>query len=114
VSGSDDHTVKLWDVLGKKPRLITTFTGHSSSVYSVSISPDNRIIYSAGRDGTIKAWEISSRQCLYTIYMLPGNEYVVIYRDNRFTPSSPAAMNYLYYSDGLARYPAKDLPALKR
>ena len=37
-SGSDDHTVKIWDV--KTGNNLMTLTGHTDSVSSVNFSPD--------------------------------------------------------------------------
>ena len=35
-------------------------------------------------------------------------------KDNTFVPSPDSALSYLYYTDGLAQYPASDLPELRR
>jgi WD40 repeat protein len=44
VSGSDDKTIKLWDV--QTGGVVKTFYGHTDSVLSVSISADNTMIAS--------------------------------------------------------------------
>jgi WD40 repeat protein len=53
-SGSDDNTIKLWDVATGKP--ITTLKGHTSPVWSVSFSPDGKTLASGSEDNTIKVW----------------------------------------------------------
>jgi len=40
ISGSDDNTIKVWDI--QKGEEIRTLKGHTGSVFSVSISPDGR------------------------------------------------------------------------
>jgi len=60
LSGSDDSTVKLWDVASG--REIRTFSGHTNRVYSVAFSPDGKQIISGGGygDNTIKLWDVAS------------------------------------------------------
>ncbi|NCS22947.1 MAG: protein kinase, partial [Microcystis aeruginosa G11-06] len=53
-SGSDDKTIKIWEVAtGKELR---TLTGHSDWVESVVYSPDGRYLASGSQDKTIKIW----------------------------------------------------------
>jgi WD40 repeat protein len=58
LSGSEDQTLKLWDISSGKE--IRNFTGHSRSVYSVAFSPDGKYALSGSWDGTLKLWNISS------------------------------------------------------
>jgi hypothetical protein len=51
-SGSEDHTVKLWDVASG--RELRTLSGHSGNVTSVAFSPDGSIVPSGSWDETIK------------------------------------------------------------
>ncbi len=65
VSGSEDKTIKLWDVeTGNK---IHTFTGHGikmrmdiivGTIYSLAFSPDNTKLASGSEDKTIKLWDV--------------------------------------------------------
>jgi len=57
-SGSEDSTVKLWDVTSKA--LINTFHDHSQASNSVQIHPDGTCIASGSADNTIKIWDIRS------------------------------------------------------
>ncbi|MEO0223796.1 MAG: hypothetical protein ABIL76_01725, partial [candidate division WOR-3 bacterium] len=57
-SGSEDGTIKIWEVESWK--LIKTLTGHSNSVLSVSFSPDGKFLASGSYDKTIKIWEVGT------------------------------------------------------
>ncbi|MBD2540753.1 serine/threonine protein kinase [Coleofasciculus sp. FACHB-SPT36] len=53
-SGSEDNTIKLWQLgTGKE---IRTLTGHSESVNSIAFSPDGQLLASGSSDKTIKLW----------------------------------------------------------
>src|SRR4051794_3232059 len=49
-SGSQDHTIKLWDVASGKER--ATLKGHREPVSSVAYSPDGKTLASGSEDGT--------------------------------------------------------------
>jgi len=61
VSGSQDQTVKFWDV--QTGGVIKTFYGHTDWVLSVSISADCTTIASGSDDKTIRLWDIWTREC---------------------------------------------------
>ena len=58
VSGSDDNTVKLWDV--QTGGVIKTFYGHKVLVFSVSISSNSSMIASGDDSGEIYLWDIQT------------------------------------------------------
>ena len=58
VSGSDDHTIKLWDV--QTGGVVKTFCAHTNRVAAVSISADNTMIASGSEDMTIYLWNIGT------------------------------------------------------
>src|ERR1017187_7230652 len=64
-SGSDDHTIKLWDVASW--RELRTLAGHDGAVNSVAFSPDDRTLASGGYDHTIKLWDVASGRELRTL-----------------------------------------------
>ncbi|MFM6396889.1 MAG: protein kinase domain-containing protein, partial [Planktothrix sp.] len=64
-SGSDDNTIKLWDVQNR--RQIATLTGHSHYVIFIAFSPDGRTLASGSRDMTIKLWDVQSQREIATL-----------------------------------------------
>ena len=64
-SGSDDNTVKLWDVTSGE--CLNTLEGHFNHVISVSFSPDGTKVASGSRDRTVKLWDVMSGSCLQTL-----------------------------------------------
>jgi WD40 repeat protein len=65
VSGSDDTTLKVWDLeLGKE---LATLSGHSMSVSAVAIAPDGRLMVSGSEDATLKVWDLERGQELVTL-----------------------------------------------
>ncbi len=67
VSGSDDGTVKLWEI--DEGRLLRTLEGHTRSVHSVAFLCDGTIVASKGGKGddTIRLWSSETGACLAAI-----------------------------------------------
>lgn len=57
-SGSDDGTVKIWNLENGKCRL--TLAKHKGEVRSVAITPDGERILSGATDSTIRIWDVDS------------------------------------------------------
>jgi WD40 repeat protein len=64
-SGSDDHTIKLWQV--SSGECVSTLEGHQNWVMSVAFSPDGKQLASGSDDHTIKLWQVSSGECVSTL-----------------------------------------------
>jgi serine/threonine protein kinase len=60
LSGSEDGTLRLWEVETGKPLL--TVPGHPKGVWSVAFSPDGRRALSGGRDSTVRLWDLTTGQ----------------------------------------------------
>ncbi|ETO06133.1 hypothetical protein RFI_31263 [Reticulomyxa filosa] len=75
-SGSDDTTVRVWDIETNKQ--IQLFSGHSDSVYCVKFSPYHyntynlNVICSSSYDKTIRFWDVK------------GNRQLKLFNGNRF------------------------------
>ena len=59
-SGSQDHTVKVWDASTGQELL--TLNGHTDTVWGVAFSPDGQRLASASDDQTVKVWDASTGQ----------------------------------------------------
>ncbi|MDX2272162.1 MAG: NB-ARC domain-containing protein [Cyanobacteriota bacterium] len=74
-SSSTDNTIRIWDVATGQCR--QTLTGHQAWIYSVAWSPcavsalppaRSEMIASGSGDATIKLWDVSTGQCMRTLY----------------------------------------------
>ena len=81
VSGSDDETIRLWDV--QTGGVAKIFYGHTSCVLSVSISADCTIIASGSADKTICLWNIQTEECFHVINQQNQVNHV------RLSPTNP-------------------------
>ena len=82
VSGSDDCTVKLWDI--QTGGVIKIFHGHISCVLSVSISLDCTMIASVSQDPKIRLWNAQTWECSCVI---EGHNDLV--NSVSFSPTNP-------------------------
>ncbi len=57
VSGSESGTIKLWDI--ESGQVIRTFSGHEGWVNGVHVSPDGKLLLSAG-DTTLRLWDLET------------------------------------------------------
>lgn len=71
VSGSFDHTVKVWNLNNGK--LIRNLDGHEDGVNDVLISPDGKLFFTAGGTAepntskVIKVWDMKTKKLLRTL-----------------------------------------------
>jgi WD40 repeat protein/DNA-binding SARP family transcriptional activator len=59
-TGSDDGTVKLWDLASWL--LVDTLTGQAGLVHAVRFSPDGKTLASGASDRSIWLWDLASRR----------------------------------------------------
>ena len=67
VSGSDDKTIRVWDVNTKQA--IKTLTGHNNAVRYVRFSLNGKLIISCSHaaKSEIKIWRVSNSELITTI-----------------------------------------------
>lgn len=58
VSGSEDWTLRLWDL--ENNRVVRTYEGHGAFVHAVALTPDGESILSASEDRTLRLWDLES------------------------------------------------------
>jgi WD40 repeat protein len=82
VSGSGDHTVKVWDsATGKEIKTFGGPAGHQNLVMSVSISPDGGLIASGGTDNTARLWDLPSSSPLRALAKSEGASVLAVSPD---------------------------------
>ena len=64
-TGSDDMTVKLWDVNAEK--CSNTLRGHTGYVFSCKFNAQSNLIVSGSFDTTVKLWDVKSGKCIRTL-----------------------------------------------
>ncbi len=57
-SGSEDKTVRLWDVETGAQR--TTLSGHTDGVGCIAFSPDGKTLASGSADKTVRLWDVAT------------------------------------------------------
>ncbi|HEY9638873.1 MAG TPA: NB-ARC domain-containing protein, partial [Coleofasciculaceae cyanobacterium] len=79
-SGSDDHTVRLWDA--KTGKCLHILQGHTSGVWAIGFSPTDPILASSGLDFLVKLWDVETGQCLQTLEGHTGGVWAVDFSPN--------------------------------
>ena len=60
VSGSNDRTIKFWDLVEGK--LIVTLTGHINTVRGLALSDRHPYLFSCGEDKQVKCWDLEQNK----------------------------------------------------
>src|SRR6185369_8193074 len=97
VTGSNDKTAILWEVLTGKKR--QSFHGHTNRVSGVAISPDGNHVWTASQDGTTRLWSTSTGKELCSLLTFDaGKDWLVITPDG-FFDGSPGAWRHVAYRE---------------
>jgi WD40 repeat protein len=74
-TGSDDHTVRLWNVTDPAhPTSLGPLTGHPSVVKDVTFSPDGHTLVSGSTDGTVRLWNLDVNAAINRICAAVGKD----------------------------------------
>lgn len=74
LTGSEDHTMRLWDL--KTGKELKKFTGHMSWTWDVAFTPDQKhAISSGGTDKTIRLWDLDKGEEVRQYTGFPNRVY---------------------------------------
>ncbi|GEM_PF-793808 len=95
-TGSDDKTVKIWDV--KKQTLLYNLTGHTKYVTALAFHPSEPVLASGGSDGLLIIWQIDGQKILQKIMVHPeGIKSLAFSPDGKIVATAAADYKiYLY------------------
>lgn len=75
VTGSDDETVRLFDLTSHCPAASqVVLREHSGPVTSIAVSPDGRWMVTGSRDQTVRLWDLTTPQPGSRVTVLNGHE----------------------------------------
>jgi WD40 repeat protein len=89
VSGSNDKTIKIWNL--KDQTLVRTLTGHSQHIFALKVLKNGDLV-SGSYDNTIKVWDIKSGRvsktisldsAIYALEVLPNGDLVSVSLDGK-------------------------------
>ena len=75
ISGSDDNTLKVWDLTTGKE--LFSLIGHRYSVNAVAITADGKQVISASLDNTVKVWDLTTEKELFHLIGHRNSVYAV-------------------------------------
>ena len=93
--GCWSHSVHWYDL--NTGQLLHTFTGHSGRINALAFSSDSKRIASGSDDGTIKIWDLDTKEEIATLLNIDREDWIVLGRNGLFD-ASQHAMNLLYYT----------------
>jgi hypothetical protein len=73
-----------------KGRKYGHFVGHEADVLALAVSPDGRFLVSGSADGTVRLWNVKTRELIVTLFSTADGEWVM-WTPQGFYASSPGA-----------------------
>ena len=84
ISGSDDYSIKFWQIGVSSPDPVTTGQQSTSPpIQSVSLQAEAGIAISCNEDGVVKAWDISTGLCKATYQVPDARDIYLGHSDSR-------------------------------
>lgn len=68
-------SVRVWDLTTFEE--LPPFEGHAADVLSVKFSSDGKRLVTGGQDGTVRLWDVETREPLLTLWASPGLTHCV-------------------------------------
>ncbi|ODQ82401.1 hypothetical protein BABINDRAFT_159004 [Babjeviella inositovora NRRL Y-12698] len=65
VSGSYDHTIRVWDLVTGVCKFV--LRGHSDRIYSTVLDTKRNRCISGSMDATVRIWDLETGECLYVL-----------------------------------------------
>jgi len=75
VSGSSDHTLRVWDLEGNQPPRI--LEGHTGSIMAVALLADGKHAVSGSDDWTVRVWDLEGNQPPRFLRLSPGSVHAM-------------------------------------
>ncbi len=75
ITGSDDDTVRIWNLESGAVRILT---GHTDEIWRLELSPDGRFFATAGKDPAVRLWDLETGESRW-LANHPGPVYGVAF-----------------------------------
>jgi len=92
--GTGGHLVSYDCSTGKK---VNEFIGHTGTIWSLAVSPDDKMLVSGGTDQIIRLWEIKTGRLLISLFYEEKDDWIVWTPENYFD-SSKNGSKYIGYT----------------
>ncbi len=106
-SGSDDNTVRLWDIVNRKPEYI--LQGHTDQVNSVAFSPNDQWLASGSKDATIRLWDRASGKLQFIFNGTNAVVGIAFSPNGQYLVSGDLYVRLLRMADGAVQHIYREL-----
>jgi WD40 repeat protein len=88
ISGGSSGVISAYGLDGA---MLGNYVGHQGDVWSISPSPDGKLLVSGGYDQTVRLWNLKTRELLATLFNGSDDQWVMWVPQGFFTASGPGA-----------------------